>query len=244
MAELIDHNADYLVHTISLHLQDKAHHHLQPRALQVLRAVLSHGEEGVCLLVQDSLKNLFISLDTKELDPRLVWVGLRTLSQSCERWVSTRTVAEEEEERVESVGVVQDATSDKELSRDELLGDEPRDRVGIEAIGEYFRQYHKAKEAERAEDEEKERPGGEDEGDEVYYKEEKLPAVEQVCVQVLERCVHHLANPDPNTRLLILESMEHSMKALKHKKVSYTFYVSQVKIYLLYRFLCSVDPVP
>ena len=213
LADLIQVNTDYLVHSISVHLRNTSHSTTQPEAVQVLRAVVSHGKEEVCLLVRDSIEDLLLCLDTKQLDPHLVWVGLRTVSENCERWIDERKL---KEERVEPLSKGRDKSVEVE---DEVTGPaEPS--VGIEAIAKFFRDYHKDKESKLAEEEEgKEEVEDDTDGEERYSSKLKLPAAEEVCVEILHRCVHHMAHHNSTVRMVVMDTIQHCFKGLRHDKV-------------------------
>ncbi len=251
-ARLIGQNADYLAHAISVHLH-RTPQGVQDGAVRVLGAVMRHGEEGVCPLASDCIHDLLTSLDTKQADAAMVWVGLRTIAESCERFVSNRNTRGQEcvvkepgvvkrqdaipmgidtnhvgvvkEPDTNHVDVVKEPDTNpvgvvKEVEPPEI---QPK---GIEAIAEYFLQYHKTKKEERevgGEEEEEGRRGAEESeeegGEEQYSQERTLPATEQVCVEVMRRCAHYLAHDKPAVRLVVMETLRHCMEALKHDKV-------------------------
>lgn len=205
MAYLIGQNADYLAHAISIRLHrasrgDKGH----CGAIRVLGAVVQHGEEGVCAMVRDCIDDLLTSLDTKQVDAALVWAGLRTLARSCECFVSSRNVTVGMDTK--PVGVVKEEQEENGVERQE---------VGIEGIADYFMQYHKTKE----ETEGKEEAVGGVAEEEPYSQEQPLPAVEQVCVEVMRRCGHHMSHDQPNIRLVVMDTLQHCMRALRHNEV-------------------------
>lgn len=191
----------------------------QPEAVQVLTAMVSHGEEEVCLLVKDSIADLLLSLDTGQMEARLIWTGLRALAERCVLWIDQRQL-----KGVESGGVAKEVKEEETCADVGVAKEEERRDVGIKAIAEYFQEYHERKEREReAGNEAGSEPLPEEEmkeGEEESYSTPKLPAPEQACVDVLRRCVHHMANQDPGVRLVVLETMQHCMKALRHDKVS------------------------
>ena len=237
MAGLIAGNADYLVHYISLRLRQAARGHTgHSEAIQVLGAVMSHGEEGVCGMVRVTVSQLLFSLDPGQLDPASLWEGLRTLSHSCRRWLASR----EQTGSVVSEGVAKREVADAECVVSEGVADaggvvseggkrggevtseaedgEKRD-VGIRAIADFFLHYHKEKE------EEGEAQGGEVQGegaqaeDEDYSGNRTLSAAEQITVDIMQRCAHHMAHHAPRVRLIVMETLQHCMVALSHDKV-------------------------
>ncbi len=222
LSHLIDVNADYLIHSISLHLRYMSSN--QSEAIQVLRGVVSHGEEGVCLLVRDSMRDLLLSLDTNQLEPQLVWVGLRTLAENCKRWVTTRDSkgggAVGTEKGVESEDHPTSKNSKGRVVEGVAKGveskNDPREDIGIEAIAQYFHQYHQEKEEGL---EEEEGGGVMDEEGCCYEDKPRLP-VEQVCVDIMRRCVHHMSHPISAVRLVVMETLQYCMTALQHDQVS------------------------
>lgn len=213
VSALIGRNADYLVHATSVHLRHASHPRGQhAEAIQVLGAVMRHGDEGVCPMMKDCVNELLVSLDTRQLAPPLVWAGLQMLAESCECWVSKREVGEEP--KVTGVGP---------SVEEEEAKDEPREKeVGIQAIADFFLQYHqnKDKDMEREESvggvEEEEEAAGEDS----YSQERPLPAVEQVCVELMRRCGHHMSHDNPHVRLVVLGTLQSCLKSLRHEEVS------------------------
>ena len=213
VSSLIGRNADYLVHATSVHLRHAPTSNSQhAEAIQVLGAVMSHGNEEVCHLMKDCIQDLLVALDTRQLAPPLVWAGLQTLARSCGCWISRR----ERVEREGPVGVVSAAEEEEEA------GD--REDVGIEAIAEYFLQYHKNRdqEAEGGGVGQEEEQGAGQQEEESYSQDCPLPAVEQLCVEVMRRCGHHMSHDSPSVRLVVMETLEYCMQALQHEKVIYS----------------------
>lgn len=218
MSVLIGRNADYLVHATSIHLRHAPHRsggHVE--AIQVLGAVMRHGSEEVCRMMKDCVNELLVFLDTRQLPPPLVWAGLQTLAESCECWISKRKQVEcEEPGGVVRGGVVAKEERDTEVKQ-----------VGIQAIADYFLQYHEQKK--KQEEEEvgltegagsSEEGGVEEDEEEPYSQERPLPAVEQICVEMMRRCGHHMSHDNPNVRMVVMETLQHCMKALRHEKAS------------------------
>ena len=177
----------------------------------MLGAVVQHGEEGVCAMVRDCIDDLLTSLDTRQADPTVVWAGLRTLAKSCECFVSSRCANDGESK---SGGVVRGEEGSVGVVEEE---EERNGPVGIEAIAEFFLQHHKAKEGVGQEEE----PEGEgDMVEEPYSQEERtLPAVEQVCIEVMRRCGHHMSHDQPDVRLVVMDTLQHCLRTLSHNKV-------------------------
>lgn len=222
MAYLIGRNADYLAHAISVHLRHASRGVRGHRgAVRVLGAVVQHGEEGVCGMVRDCIDDLLTSLDTRQADATSVWLGLRTLAKSCECFVSSRCAKALE---TEPVGVVKGAETNPvgvvkgvETNPVGVVSEEStKEQVGIEAIADYFLHYHKTKEEEGQEVESEE---GVESGEEPYPQDRPLPVVEQVCVEVMRRCGHHMSHDQPGIRLVVMETLQHCMKALSHDEV-------------------------
>lgn len=217
MTDLIGQNADYLVHTISIHLRTR---HLpeqqqqQSQAVQVLQSVVTHGDEGVCQLVRDVLDELLLSLDLRQLEAGLVWEGLESLAQNCARWVDQRprndggVVVQHKEEGVEE---------NKKMEADQEEDRGRRKDVGIETIAEFFRNYHKEKDKGLEEEEGEGEDGEDSEG--LYSQDKPLPCCEGVCVDVLRRSAHHMSHPAPAVRLRVLEAVQHCLRVLQHHKV-------------------------
>lgn len=209
VAYLIGCNADYLAHAISVHLRHASRGVTGHRgAVRVLGAVVQHGEEEVCAMVRDSIDDLLTSLDTRQADPTVVWAGLRTLARSCERFVSSRCANEQVGGETKSGGMVRG----EEVGV--IMEEEDKGKVGIETIADYFLQYHKTKEEAGQEEEPEE---GEESGDmeEPYSQEERtLPVVEQVCVEVMRRCGHHMSHDQPDVRLVVMDTLQHCLKSL------------------------------
>lgn len=183
----------------------------------MLCAVVQHGKEGVCAMVRDCIQDLLTSLDTRQVEAGLVWAGLRSLAKSCECFAANRSAKES------------DTQSGQEPGGEEGEGTEPvegeRRQVGIEAIADYFLQYHRAKGEEEGEESRGvvgEESEGVEEEEEPYSQERTLPAVEQVCVEVMRRCGHHMSHDQPTVRLVVMETLEHCMRALGHDKVCKT----------------------
>ena len=215
VADLIGQNADYLVHTISLHLctRRSAQQQRQPfQAIKVLQSVVAHGNEDVCHLVKDISGELLLSLDMRLLEVGVVWEGLKSVVQNCARWVDQRQVNKGAE--------VEDGTAQRGNKTEEVetLCEEEREgvrkEVGMETIAEFFRNYHKEKE--KRQETECEVEGEKEEEEE---EEEQLPCCEGVCVDVLRRSVHHLSHDKPSVRLLVLDAVQHCLWALQHHKV-------------------------
>lgn len=239
VSHLIAANTDYLVHSISVHLRLASYRGWgHAEAIQVLCAVMSHGDEGVCPMIKGCVNELLLSLDTKQLAPALVWTGICTLSKSCEHWISKRGVKEQ------PVGVAEGVEPGGK--KEEVKDGSSEGKVGLQAIADYFLKYHKEKEQEGegggAEVEEEgggaevegerggaevEEEGGraevvEEEEGEDYSQERPLPAVEQVSVELMRRCGHHMSHDNPSIRLVVMETLQHCMKTLKDEKVRYS----------------------
>ncbi len=214
MSALIAGNADYLVNSISLRLRQASRGHAgHSEAIQVLGAVMRHGEESVCGMVRVTVSQLLLSLDTRQLGPALVWEGLCTLAHSCKCWLSNQEGGVGKGE--ESEGVAK-GREEEEEEEDGVKGG-----VGIQAIADFFLKYHRQKEREEEEDGEgggaQATTAGEEQED--YSQERTLSAAEQVSVDIIQRCRHHMAHDTPTVRMVVMETLEHCMEALRHDKV-------------------------
>ena len=109
---------------------------------------------------------------------------------------------------------------------EESGGDSVRASVGIQAIADFFLKYHQDKDRDKEQEEEgggPERDVGEGGGDQEeqgdYSGERVLSAAEQMSVDIMQRCVHHMAHHTPGVRLVVMETLQYCMEALRHDKV-------------------------
>lgn len=221
VSALVFRNSDYLVHAISVHLRHSSYGLKSGAgAIQVFGALVSHGEEALCPLLKDTINELLLSLDTRQFDPLLVWEGLRMLARSCDNWVSKRTMKEAPRGVVNGVEQkdVAKGTDPGSVGLETVEKDGgKKEKMTLQAIADYFLQYHRAKEEEgegyshEGEDNPEEEPH--------YSQERQLPAVELMCVEVMRRCGHHMSHDESGIKLVVMETLLHCMKALRHDQV-------------------------
>ena len=177
----------------------------------MLGAVMRHGEETVSGMVRVIISDLLVSLDTRQLNPTLVWEGLRTIARSCKCWLSTAKKAEEQVVKEEREVEIDTEEADMKGS------------VGIGAIADFFRQYHRDKEKAELEGGGAEAMQDQQDRDQLeeedYSGQRTLSAPEQVSVDIMQRCAHHMAHDSPRVRLVVMETLQHCMEALSHDKV-------------------------
>jgi hypothetical protein len=166
-------------------------------------------------MVRDCIDDLLTSLDTRQAGAATVWAGLRTVAKSCECFIRGRSSVGTENKSVGVVGGEESVAVGVVKTRGEEASAE--EKVGIEAIADYFLNYHKTKEREGPAEGEESEVMADDE--ELYSQERKLPAVEQVCVEVMRRCGHHMSHDQPDVQLVVMDTLQHCMKALSGDKV-------------------------
>lgn len=201
------------------------------------------SDESVLPLIQDSIDELFLSLDVHQIEPSLVWPVLRTLAQSCKRW---RTVPKTTPTPSPSTpppanssdtqGTLTKSSREKEggaISAESHVTNYNSSRVTPDAVEEFFLRYHKEKkrreekgdlsESELNESTSKEDihdDGGENGEEDPYNQRRELSPLSRTAVEVMQRCSHHMSTEPPSLRLMVLDTLSHSILALQHEQVS------------------------
>lgn len=205
------------------------------------------SDEGVLLLIQDSIDELLLSLDTRQIEPSLIWPVLRTLAQSCERWRTVPTPPTSPPPPAgssDTQGRRTESSREKEGGASHMINTESHvtnydsdaashvtGHVTPEAVEEFFLQYHKEKrrredegelsESERDQSTTKRDSHG-DGGDEEdpYNQRRELSPLSRTSVEVMQRCSHHMSAEDPTLRLVVLDTLTHCILSLQHEQVS------------------------
>ena len=207
------------------------------------------SDESVLPLVQDSIDELFLSLDVRQIEPSLVWPVLRTLAQSCERWRTVpkttpnpSTPPPASSSSSNTHGTLTESSREKEGGASHVISDESHvtnydsdggSHVTPEAVEEFFLQYHKEKQRREEEGEFSESElnecaskedshggGGENEEEDPYNQRRELSPLSRTAVEVMQRCSHHMSTEPPSLRLVVLDTLSHSILALQHEQVS------------------------
>ena len=204
------------------------------------------SDESVLLLIQDSIDELFLSLDVRQIEPNLIWPVLRTLAESCERWRTlpkmTSTPSSSTPLPDNSSATQGMLTKLKEGGASHVISDESHvtkydsdggSHVTPEAVEEFFLQYHKEKQRREKEGDfseselnqstsKEDSHGGGDENDEEdpYNQRRELSPLSRTAVEVMQRCGHHMSMEPPSLRLIVLDTLSHSILALQHEQVS------------------------
>ena len=206
------------------------------------------SDESVLLLIQDSIDELFLSLDIRQIEPNLIWPVLRTLAQSCERWRTvSKTIptpssssstpppdnssATQTELRREKKGGASHVISDE--SHMTKYNSDGGSHVTPEAVEEFFLQYHKEKQRreeegdfseselnQSASKEDSHGGGDENEEEDPYNQRRELSPLSRTAVEVMQRCGHHMSMEPPSLRLIVLDTLSHSILSLQHEQVS------------------------
>jgi hypothetical protein len=105
--------------------------------------------------------------------------------------------------------------------------------VTPEAVEEFFVRYHQEKQRREKEGEFSETElnqsaskedghgdGGENEGEDPYNQRRELSPLSRTAVELMQRCGHHMSAESPSLRLTVLDTLTHSILALKHEQVS------------------------
>lgn len=196
------------------------------------------------MLIQDSIDELLLSLDIRQIDRSHIWPVLRTLAQSCERWqmvsdtttfsptpassrnTLTKTSGEKEGVPSHVTDIASHVTNDDDH-------DDVTSHVTPEAVEEFFLQYHREKqqreeerlgdlsepELNQSEGEANVHEAGEKEED-PYNQRKELSPLSRTAVELMQRCGHHMSAEVPTLRLMVLETLTHCIHALKHEQVS------------------------
>lgn len=181
------------------------------------------SDESVLLLIQDSVDELLLSLDVRQIDPAFVWPALRTLAQSCQRWRATSDVSSSPSTNSSSShGLL------TELSRahDDVAG-HVTDHVTPESIEEFFIQYHREKQSQAELGDLSEADMNTSEEQDIHEEEDpynqlkELSPLSHTVVEVMQRCGHHMSAESPQLRLVVMETLSHCLIALRHDQVSF-----------------------
>ena len=203
------------------------------------------SDESVLLLIQDSIDELLLSLDIRQIEPSLIWPVLRTLAQSCERWQTPPNITTSSPAPASSGNTLTESSREKEGVPSHVTDvashvtniDDPDDaasHVTPEAVEEFFLQYHQEKqhreeerlgdlsesELNQSEGEQDIHGRGEAEEDDPYDQRKELSPLSRTAVELMQRCGHHMSVELPTLRLVVLETLTHCILALKHKLVS------------------------
>ena len=199
------------------------------------------SDESVLPFIQDSIDELFLSLDVHQIEPSLVWPVLRTLAQSCERW---RTVPKTTPNpstpppanSSDTQGTLTKSSREKEggaISAESHVTNYNSSHVTPEAVEEFFLRYHKEKQHREEEGEFSESElnestskedihddGGENGEEDPYNQRRELSPLSRTAVEVMQRCSHHMSMEPPSLRLMVLDTLSHSILALQNEQVS------------------------
>ena len=196
------------------------------------------SDESVLLLIQDSIDELLLSLDVRQIDASLIWPVLRTLAQSCERWrlpPNIRTSSPAPSSFNSGHGTLTEVSREEGVPSHVTNCDESTshvtDHVTPEAVEEFFLQYHREKQRQEEEEKlgdfseselnqnEREQDEGAEEKD-PYNQRKQLSPLSRTIVELMQRCGHHMSAEPPPLRLIVLETLIHCLVALKHEQVS------------------------
>ncbi|XP_044311686.1 TELO2-interacting protein 1 homolog isoform X2 [Varanus komodoensis] len=198
--DLINRNADYLVNGISLHLRHRAH---EPRALQVLEAMLRHSDAAVLPLVEDVLRDTLARVDQCHSDRAPAFLGvLHTLMVTLVRHFSAGPQARKD--------LVRGSSSSSSGAAGQREGVPACAAEELEGFFLGYVEQKRISEGDLPDAEEEEHllapeagPGGlapEAEG--------RVPPHARTAKEVLERCVHLLSDKSLRVRLKVLDVLE------------------------------------
>ncbi|XP_071616365.1 TELO2-interacting protein 1 homolog [Heliangelus exortis] len=189
---LINENSDYLVNGISLGLHQLAH---QPRAAQVLDTMLRHSDASLLPLVEDVIQDVLSALDQSYDHQASTFLRvLHSVMTALVQWFGS-SCGEEHQQR-------QPAEGQQVLTRQEME--------------QFFLDYVRQKQISEGNLPEP----GEEETDEVPplpklepnnsdpEGEAALPSHAQLAREVMERCIHLLADGKLHVRLQVLDVLE------------------------------------
>ncbi|ESO83680.1 hypothetical protein LOTGIDRAFT_169160 [Lottia gigantea] len=201
--ELIRKNSDYLVNAISLKLRQRQDGY---RAPQVLQVMIQYSSSEIIPLIHDTIQEILESLDDNYEEEILIYLNvLKELVISVNRWFPHK----------------QENQANSKISTDKphLYDDCQRfEKLSIEDIEKYFKEYHRNKEIEGnlsslGED-------VDEDGDEdplvATDTTKQLPYHITAVQQILTRTKHLLSSTNGRHRLQVLQIIQHSVKALKH----------------------------
>jgi len=200
MSTLITANADYLVNAVSLNLR---HISVHPEAPTVLRAVLLYGAAEVLPLIQDSIDEVMFALDIHQEREQSIWPVLLALVTAIVKWYPNQL---HPVDRVKKSNI-----SD--------IVDEKNHNISKDKVREFFLNYHRQKQQEDIQDSEVPESHDQDkteENDEMKpHKKPKLPIHHQAALDVLKRCTYFIATDVLRTKLIVLEAITLSLRALQ-----------------------------
>lgn len=204
ISSLIIANADYLVNAVSLNLRCIVVH---PEAPLVLKAVLLYGSAEVLPLMQDSIDEVMFALDIHQEKEHAFWPVLLALVKAIVKWFPV------EQQQCQSV-YPQAHVNTMPPS------DEDYNRVSHNEVKEFFMNYHKQKRQQELQEEDSdEAPEDSNTSDTANDKTEPnkktLSTHHQAAVEVLKRCTHFVATNALKTKLIVLDSVVFSLRALQ-----------------------------
>ncbi|NWW95475.1 TTI1 protein, partial [Rhynochetos jubatus] len=195
---LINENSDYLVNGISLNLRQLGH---QPRAAQVLDAMLKHSDASLLPLVEDVIQDVLATLDQSYNNQASAFLGvLHSVVTALVRWFGSSCG---EERRQRQAAERQSGTSAR-----------GQQAVTKEDVERFFLDYVRQKQIAEGNFPD----AGEEETDEVpplakpnssdSEGEPPLPSHAQLAKDVMERCIHLLSDGNLRVRLKVLDVLE------------------------------------
>ena len=224
-----------------------------PSVLHFFILFFRFSDESVLLLIQDSVDELLLCLDVRQIDPSFIWPVLRALAQSCEEWQSSSGTAttsslaapSSSSERGTLTEVTREESvpshvteSVRQVTNSDAATSHVTDHVTPEAVEEFFLQYHREKrrrEEERFADlsdselyeseneQDIDREGENAEGENPYDQREELSPLHRTVVELMHRCGHHMSVECPSLRLIVLDTLTHCLLALKHQQVCHSY---------------------
>ena len=200
VSTLVTANADYLVNAVSLNLR---HISIHPEALTVLRAVLLHGAAEVLPLIQDCIDEVMFALDVHQEKEQFIWPVLLALVTAIVKWYPNQLPPVDR--------VTKSNVSD-------IVDEEKNHSISKDKVKEFFLNYHRQKQQEDLQDSEVTESHDQDntENDETKsHKKPKLPIHHQAALDVLKRCTYFVAIDVLRTKLIVLEAIALSLRALQ-----------------------------
>lgn len=203
ISNLITANADYLVNAVSLNLRCIVVH---PEAPLVLKAVLLHGTAAVLPLMQDSIDEVMFALDVHQEKENAFWPVLLALVKAIVKWFPI-----EEHQSVCTPTHVKPSVSDSDKNCYSITHDD---------VKEFFINYHKEKhQQESQDDDDYEVPEDNNTSDAVDSKIEPnkkmLSSHHQAATEVLRRCTYFVTTTTLKTKLVVLDAIVFSLRALQ-----------------------------
>ena len=200
MSTLITANADYLVNAVSLNLR---HLSIHPEAPTVLRAVLLYGAAEVLPLIQDSIDEVMFALDVHQEKEYFIWPVLLALVTAIVNWHPNEPQPVKVE-KTSSIGNFADDNRNHNISKDK--------------VREFLLDCHRQKQHEDHLDSDVPESHDQDdvENDETKpHKRPKLPIHHKAALDVLKRCTYFVATDVLRTKLIVLEAIALSLRALQ-----------------------------